>query len=501
MSEQTQDIRLYGNWHRPVTPGIGRMSLGQTMAAFATAVVAVVVAQTAGLWWSAGIIAVVGAFMSLAVIRDKHGQNFMSRWRERRVFNKAKRRKENLYRSSVLAPSKRADGSCRLPGILGKTTLSEHEDAHRRRFAVIHHPDGRLTVAMALAPSGLALVDQETVDTQVAYFGMFLSDLSDMTGVVDVSVTVETVPDTGIRLRREVASRSAPDAPPVARQIVDAVVARDGASGAQIRAWATISFQPSRISMERRDRTSRAIRDIATRLPGLTQTLAMTGAGAVQLLTASELTRLARVAFDPDVEALLDDMALSGVEMPLDWSQCGPVGAEAAWDSYRHDSGLSRSWVMSAPPRSTVQSNVLSPLLDVNPDVERKRVTFLYRPMESSKAPDVVERDVDKAVNAIRTSRRPTERKVRAVTAARQRSREEADGAALIDFGCIVTATVSGTSQDAARRLADASAAVESRAAASRLLIRRAYGAQDSAFALGLPLGLTPARATLTGGW
>ena len=37
-------------------------------------------------------------------------------------------------------------------------------------------------------------------------------------------------------------------------------------------------------------------------------------------------------------------------------------------------------------------------------------------------------------------------------------------------------------------------------AAGSHLLIRTAYGSQDSAFALGLPLGLMPDRQRLSGG-
>ena len=500
MSEEPQ-IRLYGNWHPTAqAAGMGRLTLGQTMGLLIGAAVAMILAQTAGLAWAAGELALLGLVLGVAMAKDKHGLNVMDRAKERRMFSKARRRKATVYRGGVLAPSKRSDGSCRLPGVAGGTTLSEHEDAHRRPFVVIHHPDGRLTVPMALAPAGIALVDQDMVDRQVALWGMWLADLAGMTGVTDASVTVETAPDTGVRLRREVTSHASDQAPQVARQIIEAVVDREGGSGASVTVTATVSFQPSQMSTERRGRTKRAIRDIATRLPGLTQSLAATGAGSVHLLTAAEITRMARVAYDPAVEAVLDDMALEGVHMPLDWSQAGPVGAQANWDSYAHDSGLSRSWTMTSPPRAAVQSNVLAPLLSVSNDVERKRVTILYRPLPASRSPEVVERDVDKAANAVRMSKRPTERRLRSLEAARQTSREEADGAALVDFGVIVTATVTGGG-DAARRLADAGAAVESRAAAARLLSRPAYGAQDTAFSLALPLGISPARGTLTGGW
>ena len=63
----------------------------------------------------------------------------------------------------------------------------------------------------------------------------------------------------------------------------------------------------------------------------------------------------------------------------------------------------------------------------------------------------------------------------------------------------VVTATVCGP--EAGASVIDASSAVESLAASSRLLVRPAYGAQDSAFALGLPLGLTPAQQRLSDRW
>ena len=56
----------------------------------------------------------------------------------------------------------------------------------------------------------------------------------------------------------------------------------------------------------------------------------------------------------------------------------------------------------------------------------------------------------------------------------------------VLDFGAVITCTT--TSGD----VEEAAAPVESLAASSRLLIREAWGAQDSGFAVGLPLGLQP---------
>jgi hypothetical protein len=54
-----------------------------------------------------------------------------------------------------------------------------------------------------------------------------------------------------------------------------------------------------------------------------------------------------------------------------------------------------------------------------------------------------------------------------------------------VNFGMIVTATVTD-----ATRLPDAVAAIEQTSGTARVLLRRAYGSQDTAFAASLPLGL-----------
>ena len=489
-------VRTYGGWRVTRTGGLGKLTLGQSIALLAVAFVIVLVNWLAGLLWAGSLGGVAGLAAFVATIRDKHGMSAFDRRRETVGFRRSRRRGTNVFRSGILAVFKGGGGRCRLPGVLGTTRVSEHVDAYRRPFAVVHHGDGRLSVVVGLAPAGQALVDREMVDKRVALFGVWLAGLSDEVGVVDASVTVETSPDTGQRLRCGVGSRESADAPEIAREVIDSVVAGAGSSGARVRTWATISFDPAAMSSSRAGREKHALREIAARLPGLTQTLIEAGGGAVHLLPAGELARVVRIAFDPKSEEVLDDAATEGKVVDLDWSEVGPVSAVGAWDHYRHDSGLSCSWVMSRPPRGTVQSGVLQRLLEVSRDVERKRVTILYRPMDSAKAPDVVERDVDKARNRRKIASRPTARMDRDVAQAEQTSTEEAGGASIADFGMVVTATVCGP--EAGASVIDASSAVESLAASSRLLVRPAYGAQDSAFALGLPLGLTPAQQRLS---
>ena len=140
---------------------------------------------------------------------------------------------------------------------------------------------------------------------------------------------------------------------------------------------------------------------------------------------------------------------------------------------------------MSSPPQGTVQFRVLEPILGLHPNVERKRVTLLYRPIDAAVAPSIIDDDVNQA-NARLTGANPSARFVREAQVARQMADEEAAGGGLLDFGAVITCTT--TSGD----VEEAAAPVESLASSSRLMIREAWGAQDSGFAVGLPLGLRP---------
>jgi len=493
MSSEAVRVRTYGNWRLPKAAGFGKLSFGASLGLLGALVVVFVLYALAGWMWAAAFALAAAAGLFAVTTKDRHGVSLTNRVGERMRFSRAKHRSANVYRSGPAAPAC-TDGKCHLPGILSASTLSEHRDAYDRPFALIHHADGTLAVVMSAAPAGAQLVDQDLIDQEVALWGMWLSDLSGEIGLTWAEVSVETAPDTGARLAREVSARMSPSAPQLARHVLTDIVGEYRQGAAQVRAWVTVVFDPVKMGVKRRD-AAQAARDIASRLPGLTQTLAGTGAGAVHLLTAAEVCRLVRVAYDPAAEPLFEEAATRGQHVDITWGEVGPVGAEASWDALRHDSGLSRTWVVSRPPRGVVQSGVLTNILATSRDVDRKRVTIIYRPIDAAQAPDLVESDLNKASAKIGASARPTARDVTELQAAQQVAMEEASGAGLVDFGMVITATTTGDD------IEDTANAVTSLAASSRLQIRPAYGAQDSAFALGLPLGLHPSSQTIGGGW
>ena len=226
-------------------------------------------------------------------------------------------------------------------------------------------------------------------------------------------------------------------------------------------------------------------RELASRLPGLTQGLSATGAGAARPLSAQALCEVVRIAYDPEVASLIDDAHAAGEETALRWPDVGPSGHQANWDSYRHDSALSVTWQMTEAPRGIVQSSILTRLLAPHRDVARKRVTWLYRPIDAARAAGIVEADLRAANFNMTSSDRPAQRDVVGTLAALATAQEEASGAGLVNFGMLVTATVTDI-----ERAADARAAIDNLSATARLRLRIVTGSQDSAFAAALPLGL-----------
>ncbi len=88
-------------------------------------------------------------------------------------------------------------------------------------------------------------------------------------------------------------------------------------------------------------------RELASRLPALTQSLNATGAGAARPVGAQELCETVRIAYDPASAGLIDEARSQGIAPELMWTDVGPSAAQAFWDKYRHDSAWSVTWPMT----------------------------------------------------------------------------------------------------------------------------------------------------------
>lgn len=481
-------VRTYGNWRKPMSPGIGQLGLIGTGFLLVGLIFVILSVGLFGLLAGAIVAVLVLVVLSTLVIRNRHGRSLLQRMASRIGWWLTRAKGAHLYRSGPLGRT--PWGTFQLPGLAARSVLSESRDSYDRPFGLLYVPTTRhYTVVFATEPDGASLVDQWQVDVWVARWGQWLASLGDEPGVVAASVTVETSPDSGARLQREVRSQMHPDAPAIARAMLEEVVQTYPAGSAAIKAYVALTFTAASESGAKRRDADEVARDLAARLPGLTNRLHGTGAGAARPLSAQQLCEVVRIAYEPRAAVLFDEAYSAGSVPELQWDEVGPAATEARWDSYRHDGAVSMTWAMSSAPRGAVQSSVLQHLLAPHPDIARKRVTMLYRPLNSAAAARTVEADKRNADFRVNSADRPSARAIREKTAADRTAEDEASGHGLVNFGMLVTAT--SLSADDVREVR---AAVSNLAATARIQLRPVYGSQDSAFAAALPLGLVVSR-------
>jgi hypothetical protein len=472
------EVRTYGNWRKPESPGVGKLGTIGTALLFGGLIV-VTFAMLISLMMGLLTAVIVGVVLAPMLVQDRNGRTALQSVVARLAWVRGRAAGWNVYRTGPLTARNR--GTCRLPGLLAPTRLVEAQDAYGRDFAMVVVPaTGHYSVVFECGAEGALLVDSEQADIWVAYWGQWLSSLAFEPGLIAASVTIEAAPDLGHRLAREVRTNIDPRAPKLAQQALSEIVRNYPAGSATLSTRIAVTYSASLRQGGRRRGQDEMVREIGTRLPGLTSGLAMTGAGSARPMTADQLVRAVKVAFDEDASLSLGAQP----DAELSWDDAGPSAAQEFWDRYTHDSGVSITWGMYEAPRSEVVSSVLTGLVSPHEDIVRKRVSILYRPHDPGSSARLVERDRRDARFKIAGNNVAARDSV-AVAAADQAAREEARGAGLTRFSLLVTATV--RSVDA---VPAAVAAIDVLAAPARIRLRRMYGSQSAAFAACLPLGV-----------
>ncbi|HSA50267.1 MAG TPA: SCO6880 family protein [Yinghuangia sp.] len=473
------DVRTYGNWRKPTSPGIFGIGLAGTLLLFGGALL-VIGALFVSIVLALGLTVLVALMLAPLLIRDQHGRNGLQWLTATGSWMLGVMQGRHLYRSG---PFGRTPASTsRLPGLAAPLEVSEAVDGHGRPFAILTAPGPwHHTVVLDCHADGASLVDAEQVDTWVAYWGDWLAQLGHEPGLVAASVTIEAAPDTGERLVREVSGNVHAEAPQLAREVLAEIVRDYPLGSATLTSRVALTYSGAARNTGARRSLAAVAQMLGTRLPGLAADLQMTGAGPALPMTARELGVMMRVAYDPAAAGLAEGVPDDGVL----WDEVGPVGTMETPDAYRHDSAWSMTWAMSEAPRGEVFSSVLNRLVMPHPDILRKRVTLVYRPHDVGASARLVERDRKDALFKAKQAKIAQARDSIAVQAADRAAQEEATGAGLVRFSLYVTATVAD-----AEDLNLAASAVDNLAAASRLQLRRVRFAQASAFLAALPLGL-----------
>ena len=471
---QAEQQRTYGNWRLGRGAGLFGLGPAGTIAAFLMMVIA------AGLLSVSPAAALIAALTGLVVLAPLairvNGRTGLQMLTARVLWWLGRARRQHVYLSGVAS---RVTGAHQLPGVLARSEVYEVETGRSGTIAVVVVPQSRhYTVTLRCAPEGMDLVDQAVVDARIGHLASWLGALSREPMLVQAQVTVETTPDPGTRLAAEVAATSRPDAPALALRVLDEVVRSYPAGSATVDTRVSLTYAPPPgRSMSHED----MCREVAARLPHLHSGLTgATGAG-ITPMAARSLAGVVRAGYDP---AAALDIARDPQLVP-DWPQAGPVATRESWDSYRHDSGVSRTWCMVEAPRGVVFARTFARLTEPDPQLLRKRVSMLYRPYTPADAARLVEADKRDARFLASKKHRPSARDLTDLAAAEQAAEEEATGAGVVRFTVLVTATVADEEQ-----LDEASSIIRARAGEARLTLRPMYGSQAAGFAAGLPAGV-----------
>ncbi|WP_159796678.1 SCO6880 family protein [Puerhibacterium puerhi] len=485
MSADSANPVVYGNITRPSREGLLGIPMGVSLAG--VPVVLLLIVMIAKQWWIAAAVTVlVGAVgIFLLVGFNRQGRSIYSRWLLLGAHRAKARRGDTLYLAGPAG--KVPDGSFTLPGLMAPSELSEHRDAYGSPFGMIRLKSAKhYTVVIEAFPDGDALVDQPRIDSQVAHWGAWLAQLGVDDGIVGASVTVETAPDSGVRLSRMVRSNIAETAEPFAKAVAAEIVETMATGSPVITTRIAITFSGKSVDGKATDRGPAAMaEEIGNRLPVLLSGLWETGAGtSVRACTAQDIVDFTRTAYDPTVATRIEQLRAEG-GTGLTWKEAGPVFAEDQVDRYFHDRAVSKTWQMWEPPRGMFYSSSLRRLVEPTPGVLRKRVTILYRPIPAGEATDVIQQEINNAQFSASQKHRPTARQQLRKAYATKAAEEEAKGAGLVRFGVLVTVTCARS--DEFPRL---DKVIPSLGNQARLRLRPALGNQAVAFQAALPLGV-----------
>lgn len=487
------DERLYGNWLRPqhfTIRGVGWKGALFAVAAYFTGLVVLQTHPRAGLLLLGACLGATG--LSALRVGGATAKEFVlarARWRW------ATNRKTTTF--SAIGPDQ-----WRLPGPLAGTRMIDVQ-AGGRSYGAIHDVKARrIAVTLDLASTAADLTDPIDHDVAVTRWERWLENLGRHAEIAQVTVTVETSPSPGTRLKEAIQQRISTLAPLDCQQLMTHLGDTSPAVAAGTHTRLTLTFDQRAWDTQigrraRRDGVTAYLPLLDRAVTGLQAGLDGCGVTVLSRATPTELAATTRVAFDPAASGRIE-LALAATATVPAWQLGGPVSAIEYRDRYVHDSGTSVSFVWAQAPRQLVTSTVLDPLN--RPGQFRKRVTCTYLPTPAGEAMDAATAQVRRRWFTQMISRLPiigrasTAQDERDADAAAQATYEVAAGAGWIAQTITATITVLDEAD-----LPAAVAELEHAAGASQLRLRRLYELQAAGFAAGLPAGLS--LPELAGRW
>lgn len=422
---------------------------------------------------------VTAAVFGLAAAK-RHGMSALNYYWAKVAWRRAAKFDATSYRRLLLPHPYALD----LPGVGASSTLIKaHDPTSGRPVGVVHdRATGYMTITTLLAPGGSLMAPTGAVQSSLRTWSSVLDAMSTDEQVKGASVTIQITPGAGEALGDDVAVRKDPNAPQLAKKIIDELVRTTPHATASVAPWMSVTVDPNatvNAPVDLAEQVAEALRVVDS------LDLSGTGTDIERRATDVDLRRIVRSAYDPDVFNARDKEFEE-----LSWSECGPQAADDGWEEYAHDGGVSISWVLREMPRRPLPYSVLLPLLA--PGRYQRRLTLSYRVLDPYEGEAVLEREISHAQNQAQATAEVKGRAKYSQRADLQRAEraaaQVAGGAQVVDWTLMVTAT--------ARRTADLPAARQELARAVKatrgIRMRSAFGAQAAVFAAGLPIGYSP---------
>ncbi|MFH8892898.1 MULTISPECIES: SCO6880 family protein [unclassified Streptomyces] len=410
--------------------------------------------------------------------------------------------RKNLFFSGLFAPRRAADDTqpMDLPGPLARLRILEAPDGLGGRLAVAHNPvEGTFTAVCRVTYPGLALVDTEKQTGRVNGWGAFLRGHCTEDGaIVRIGVHQRSMPDDGGALRSWTERHTSPDAPAAAVEALTELMAGAGPAATVRETYLSFTLSSSRARLAIKGAGGGQVGAAAVlvrEISAMHGSLSSAGLQVVEWLDPRGLAQAIRTAYDPEAHLALgarntatEDPQWAGAGRGVEPELAGPAATETGWGVYRHDGGWTVSYQVRGLPRSDVYATFLQPLLRPR-QTARRSLSITYEPIGPGKARQELAREKTKrqTMRAVRakTGRAESEDERREANTARSQDVARASGHGVLRFVAMIAVTVTDLTE-----LETACAELQADASAAGLEIRRAWGAQDAAFAVAaLPLG------------
>ncbi|MFF8279931.1 SCO6880 family protein [Streptomyces lateritius] len=458
--------------------GFGGLSKGATMIAAMVLVADGLIATQAPITLLVTL-PVTGVVFGLAAAR-RHGMSALAYYWAKFSWRRAAKIDATSYRRLLLPHPYALD----LPGVGASSTLIRaHDPTTGKSVGVVHdRATGRMTISTLLAPGGSLMAPTGAVQSTLRTWSSVLDAMSTDEQIKGASVTIQITPGAGEALGDDVKARQDPNAPKLAKQIIDELVRTTPHATASVAPWMSVTVDPNASANPPADLAEQVAEALK-----VVDSLDLSGTGTdiERRATDIDLRRLVRSAYDPDVFNARDAEFAD-----LSWVECGPQAADDGWEEYAHDGGVSISWVLREMPRRPIPYSVLLPLLA--PGRFQRRITLAYRVLDPYEGEAVLEREISHAQNQAQMTAEIKGRAKWSQKADAQRAEKAAaqvaGGSQVVDWTLMVTVTARSTAELPAARqeLKRAEKAMRS------IRLRPAYGAQAAVFAAGLPLGYHP---------